>query len=77
MYSILNVTLPDHIFYDGFVHRSLVWRDDTLYLSTYGAGNHQNFYSCAQNVTLWRPGFSQYDHQFQQHMIQRWLKEQP
>ncbi len=73
--SIFNRTLDDHIFHDGYVHRSLVWRDDTLYLRTYGAGNNQSFYRWVQNVTLWQPGFNQYNHQFQQHMIQSWLKE--
>jgi RHS repeat-associated protein len=74
-FSIYNITRPDHMFYDGYVRRSLQWRDGTLYLKTYGEGNNQNFYRWFQNVTLWRPGFNQYNHRFQQHMIQSWLKE--
>jgi len=75
-FSIRNQTLPDHIFHDGYVQRSVVWKGDTLNLRTFGEGNNKNFYRLVQNVGLWRPGFNQYNHQFQQSMIQSWLREQ-
>ncbi len=75
-FSIFNITEPNHVFYDGYVQRSMVWEGDTLYLRTFGEGNNENFYRWFQNVELWQPGFNQYNEQFRQNMIQNWLKEQ-
>ena len=71
------MTAPDHIFYSGYVWRTVVWEGDTLYLRTYGEGNDSGFLSWLGNMGLWKPGFNQYNYQFRYQMIQNWLKEQP
>jgi RHS repeat-associated protein len=75
-YSIFNVTDTDHFLYNGYVERSLIWKGDTLYLQTYGEGNNQGPISWFVNVTTWAPAFNQTNYQFQQSMIQTWLKGQ-
>ena len=76
-YSIFNVTDTDHILYNGYVERSLIWKGDTLYLRTYGEGNNRGPLSWFTNVTTWAPAFNQTNYQFQQSMIQSWLRRQP
>jgi hypothetical protein len=40
--SIINHTLPDHQFYNGFVQRQIVEKNGKLYLRTFGEGNNSN-----------------------------------
>jgi len=75
-YSIFNITLPNHDFYDGYVRRSFVWKENTLMLRTYGEGNNRGFFSWMANQALWQPGFNQYNYQLRQRMAQDWLREQ-
>jgi hypothetical protein len=76
-FSVYNITLPNHAFYDGFVRRQMVTQGDTLYLRTSGEGNNANEYRRLENMATWRPGFNQSNENFRTYMIQSWLKEQP
>jgi RHS repeat-associated protein len=76
-FSVYNITLPNHDFYDGYVRRQIVTQGDTLYLRTTGEGNNSGEFRWMENVATWRPGFNMSNENFRQYMIQSWLKEQP
>lgn len=76
-FSVYNITLPGHAFYNGFVRRQMVTQGDTLYLRTMGAGNNTSEYRRVENLLTWRPGFNGSNENFRQYMVQSWLKEQP
>ena len=75
-YSLTNFTLPDHIFFNGYVTRSLAVDKGTLMLRTRGTGGNKSFLAKELNVLTWRPGFYSSNDSIRFLMVQTWLSKQ-
>jgi hypothetical protein len=55
--TVFNQTQPGHWFHNGSVTRSLVFREDGIYMRTVGAGVNVNGFWARANTGLSNPGF--------------------
>lgn len=57
--SIINQTLPDHQFHNGFVQRQIVTKDGKIYVRTFGEGNNSTPDKAGWNRLLAEPAFEE------------------
>ncbi len=57
--SIINQTLPDHQFHNGFVQRQIVEKNGKIYVRTFGEGNNANPEKAGWNRLLAKPAFEE------------------
>jgi hypothetical protein len=73
--TVLNQTKPGHWFHNGRVTRTLVFREDGIYMRTVGTGVNVNAFWASVNTGLSNPGFYTLNDDLRNHMRHQFYRD--